>query len=113
MTKLVGEIEQDPNRYKGQSILNIVENMKHDCVEEIVDDFCLNWCVSKDAVMYAAMNYRNGVIPNENVIKIKADYTKYREKTDSGLRKFMYYNKMLASLKHTLDEEVKPLISNL
>ena len=111
MTKLVGEIEQDPNRYKGQSILNIVENMKHDCVEEIVDDFCLNWCVAKDAVMYAAMNYRNGVI--QNVIKIKADYTKYREKTDSGLRKFMYYNKMLASLKQTLDEEVKPLISNL
>ena len=113
MTKLVGEIEQDHNRYKGQSILNIVENMKHDCVEEIVDDFCLNWCVAKDAVMYAAMNYRNGVIPNENVIKIKADYTKYREKTDSDLLKFMYYKKMLASLKQTLDEEVKPLISNL
>ena len=113
MTKLVGEIEQDPNRYKGQSILNIVENMKHDCVEEIVDDFCLNWCVAKDAVMYAAMNYRNRVIPNENVIKIKADYTKYREKTDSDLLKFMYYKKMLASLKQTLDEEVKPLISNL
>ena len=113
MTKLVGEIEQDHNRYKGQSILNIVENMKHDCVEEIVDDFCLNWCVAKDAVMYAAMNCRNGVIPNENVIKIKADYTKYREKTDSDLLKFMYYKKMLASLKQTLDEEVKPLISNL
>ena len=45
--------------------------------------------------------------------EIKADYTKYREKTDSDLLKFMYYKKMLASLKQTLDEEVKPLISNL
>lgn len=30
MTNLVSEIEEDENKYKGQSILNIVENMKRD-----------------------------------------------------------------------------------
>ena len=34
MTTLIGEIEQDVNKYKGQSILNIVENMKQECIEK-------------------------------------------------------------------------------
>lgn len=41
MTTLVNEIEQDENKYKGQSIMNIVENMKHDCINQVVADFAL------------------------------------------------------------------------
>lgn len=42
MTTLIGEIEQDVNKYKGQSILNIVENMKQECIEKVVTDFVLH-----------------------------------------------------------------------
>ena len=40
MTNLVSEIEADENKYKGQSILNIVESMKRDCIEKVISDFC-------------------------------------------------------------------------
>ena len=56
-------------KYKGQSILNIVENMKHECIEKVVMDFSITWYVSKDDVMYAATHYRNGEIPNESAIR--------------------------------------------
>ena len=56
MTTLVNEIEQDENKYKGQSIMNIVENMKHDCINQVVTDFCVTWYASKDDVMYAALH---------------------------------------------------------
>ena len=34
MLQLINEIAQDENKYKGQSILNIVENMKLDCINK-------------------------------------------------------------------------------
>ena len=65
MSGLIDEIETDAEKYKGKSILNIVEHMKQDCIDRVITDFCLIWYTSKDDVMYAASHYRNGEIPNE------------------------------------------------
>ena len=112
MSNLVSEIEQDENKYKGQSILNIVENMKNECIEKVVYEFCVNWCVPKEDVMYAAMHYRNDEIPNESAIKSNADFASYKEVQERAIPKFKYYNQLIAELKKILKEEVKPLINN-
>ncbi len=112
MSNLIEEIEQDENRYKGQSILNLVEKMKQDCIEKVVADFCMTWYVARDDVMYAATHYRNGEIPNENAIKVTADFTSYKAVHEKAIPKFKYYNMMLADLKKVLDEEIKPLVNN-
>lgn len=39
MSDLIEEIEKDETKYKGQSILNIVENMKQDCIEKLFLNF--------------------------------------------------------------------------
>ena len=111
MTNLVSEIEADENKYKGQSILNIVESMKRDCIEKVISDFCVTWYASKEDVMYAALHYRNGEIPNESVIKATIDYQSYKSVQEKALPKFKYYAKCMAELKKTLDEEITPLIS--
>ena len=110
MSNLVYEIELDERRYRGQSILNIVENMKHDCIDKVVSDFCRTWYASKEDVMYAALHYRNGEIPNESVIKSTIDYTAYKEVKEKAVPKFKYYAQCMKELKKVLDEEIKPLI---
>ena len=110
MTNLVCEIEADEDKYKGQSILNIVENMKHDCIDRVISDFCITWYASKEDVMYAALHYRNGEIPNESVIKATIDYQNYKSAQENALPKFRYYSQCMAELKKLLDEEIKPLI---
>lgn len=112
MDSLVYEIELDKDKYKGQSILNIVENMKRDCIEKVVKDFCLTWYASKDDIMYAATHYRNGEIPNENAIKITSDFAGYKDAQEKAIPKFKYYTQLLSALKKTLEEEIKPLINN-
>lgn len=112
MAKLIQEIELDETKYRGQSILNIVENMKQDCIDQVITDFCITWYASKDDVMYAATHYRNGVIPNESAIKATIDYTNYKAAQERALPKFKYYAQMMADLRKTLDEEIKPLISH-
>lgn len=112
MSDLVCDIEVDEDRYKGKSIRNVIENMKHNCIEKVVSEFCITWCVSKDDVMYAATHYRNGEIPNENAIKITADFPSYKATQEQAIPKFKYYTMLIADLKKTLDEEVKPLLNN-
>ena len=60
--------------------------------------------------MYAANHYRNGEIPNESAIKATVDYTSYKKAQEKPLPKFKFYAKMMAELKQTLEEEIKPLI---
>ena len=110
MSNLIADIEKDDRKYRGKSILNIIENMKRDCVEKVISDFCIQWYASKDDVMYAAIHYRNGKIPNETAIKATIDYISYKEAQETALPKYKFYNRMMAELKKTLDEEIKPLL---
>ena len=113
MSNLIEEIEKDETKYKGQSILNIVENMKQDCIEKVVSEFCESWYAMEGDVMYAAMHYRNGEIPNESVIKKNVDYTSYKAEQEKALPKFKYYSRMIAELKETLEKEIKPLVASM
>lgn len=110
MSNLIDEIEADEAKYKGQSILHIVENIKQDCVCRAIEDFCEKWYVSKDDVMYAAMHYRNGKIPNESAIKNTIDYTSYKKEQEKAMPKFRYYKKIMDELRKTLEEEVVPFL---
>ena len=112
MSNLIDEIEKDENKYKGQSILHIVEKMKQDCIEQVISEFCLIWYASKDDVMYAATHYRNGEIPNESAIKATVDFTSYNKAQEKTLPKYMYYKRLMDELKKTLEEEVKPLMNH-
>lgn len=112
MANIIYEIELDENKYRGQSILNIVENTKAECIDKVVTDFCIAWYASKEEVMYAATHYRDGVIPNESAIKATIDFTSYKQAQEKALPKFKYYAKMMAELKKILDEEIKPLLSH-
>lgn len=86
------------------------ENPKQEYIEKVIDNFCLIWFASKEEVMYAATHYRNGEIPNESAIKATIDFTSYKAARERALPKFKYYAQMMAELRKTLDEEIKPLI---
>ena len=90
MSNLIAEIEKDGTKYRGRSILHIVENMKQDCIERLISEFCITWHASRDDVMYAATHYQNGEIPNESAIKMTVDYTGYKTSQEKALPKFKY-----------------------
>lgn len=110
MANIVYEIELDENKYRGQSILNIIESTKQECIEQVVNDFCDAWYVSEEEVKYAATHYRNGVIPNESAIKETANFASYKQSQEKTVPKFKYYSKMMAELRKLMEEEIKPLI---
>lgn len=110
MSDLIAEIEKDEEKYKGQSILHIVEDTKQDCIDQVITDFCYRWFASKEDIMYAATHYRNGEIPNESAIRTTVDYASYKKAQEKAIPKFKYYAKLFEELRQTLDEEIKPLM---
>ena len=92
MSNLVSEIEVDADRYKGHSILNIVETTKQKYIENRISDFCEKWYAEPDDVMYAAMHKANA---------------------EKAVPKFKYYKMCMDELKEVLDTEIKPLINPL
>ncbi len=111
MTDLIYKIEMDDREFRGKSILNIMEKMKYDCINKVVSDFCTTWYASKEDVMYAAIHYRNGKIPNESVIKDTINYAGYKAAQEKPLPKFKYNRRCIEELGKILDEEIKPLIN--
>ena len=111
MATLIAEIEADEEKYRGQSIWNVVEHMKQDCIEREISEFCRAWFAAKVDVMYAAYNYRNGAIPNESAIRDNLDYAAYKTAQPDPMPKFRYYKRCLAELKALLKEEIVPLVS--
>ncbi len=110
MADLIADIEVDDKKYRGKSILNIVENMKQDCIDKVITDFCMTWHVAKDDVLYAATHYRNGKIPNKSAIKMTADVEGYNATQEKPLQRYKYFARMMEELKKILDEEIKPLL---
>ena len=109
---IVSPDEESQDVTQEQKQKQMVENMKQECIEKVVTDFCITWYTSKDDVMYAAMHYRNGEIPNESAIKETANFTSYKEVQERAIPKFKYYTMMIAELRKTLDEEIKPLMNH-
>lgn len=112
MAHVVYEIELDENKYRGQSILNIIEKTKQECIENIINDFCIEWYTSKEELMYAAIHYRSGKIPNENAIKTTANFTNYKQAHEKSIPKFKYYSNMMTELRKIMEEEIKPLLTH-
>ena len=112
MFQLLDEIALDETKYKNQSILHIVENMKHEYMDKVITEFCASWYTAKEDVEYVAMNYRNGEIPNESAIKANADYTSFKEVQEKSIPKFKYYSMMMSELRKMLEEEIAPLLDH-
>ena len=82
------------SRFKGKSILNIVENMKHECIEQVVSNFCLLWHADKDDVHVMRQHITAmGLSLTSSAIKASIDYPEYKNTVERALPKFKYYAK--------------------
>lgn len=60
------------------------------------------------ALVIYLYNYNNVLITTKKTI----DYTSYKAAQERALPKFKYYALMMAELRKTLDEEIKPLMNH-
>ncbi|MCH5281811.1 MAG: type I restriction endonuclease subunit R [Lachnospiraceae bacterium] len=110
LSTVIDEIEGDREKYVGQDISVIVNQMRYDAIDKEIESYAKKWYVDAEDVRYEAYNYRDGVLANENTLKEKADYTVYKDSVSDPMPKFKFRKEMIEEFKNELMENVSPLL---
>ena len=60
ISELWQEVQANPDRYRGQSIANILDQMIEAVIQQHIQDFSKNWYVGEDELRYYVNHYRKG-----------------------------------------------------
>ena len=108
--KLWMNIRENPDYFKDKRVSYILADMRKEAINSVLKDFAEKWCVSFEAVFYAADRYEYGdtEIPGLNNLKKSADFEKYAAEHD-GVSKFKYHQAIKKALADLLVDEIIPL----
>lgn len=109
MMQILENIMEDKDIYKGQSISTVLENMKNEDIENVVNAFVKKWFVDEEAVWYAVEFHRNGEIQNTNVIKDSFNFSAYKESVGEAVTNLKSRKAMIEALKEMIKTEIMPL----
>lgn len=110
LIQIVDEIEQDKEKYMGQDISVIINQMRYSAIDTEIKKYSDKWFVDFDDVKYEAYNYKDGILANENKLKEETNYSAYKESTEDPLPKFKFRKAMIDEFKDVLMPEIDPLI---
>ena len=108
---IIEDIENDKEKYIGQDISVIFNQMKYKIIDDAIREFAQKWYLEDEDVKFEAYNYRDGMLANENVLKEKTDYKTYKEESEEPMPKYKFRKTMVEEFKNDLMEEISPLIN--
>lgn len=110
LTQVVDEIEKDKERFLGQDIAVIINQMRYSVIDTEIRKYAEKWYLDFEDVKYEAFHFRDGELANENKLKDSADYAAYKEENEDALPKFKFRKLMIDEFKTVLMPEIAPLI---
>jgi type I restriction enzyme R subunit len=99
LLQVLDEIEKNKEKFMGQDISVIINQMRYDAVDKEIERFSSKWFVDYDDVKYEAYNYKDGIIANENKLKEKADYAAYKASVSNPMPKFKFNSNLVKDFK--------------
>ncbi len=110
LLQVLDEIEQDREKFMGQDISVIINEMRYAAIEKEIEKFANKWYIPVEDVRYEAYNFKDGELANENKLKEVADYATYKVSTPEALPKFKFNGAMIRNFKEILMTEIGPLL---
>ena len=109
LMQVLNDIEKDKERFMGQDISVIINQLRYAAIDKEIKAFSERWYVDYEDVKYEAYNFKDGEIANENKLKDSANYSAYKENVDNPLPKFKFNGALIRSFKDELMPEIGPL----
>ncbi len=106
------QIKFNPEKYRGQSVTNILDRMIEEAVREKVKDFSDHWCVGYDELLFLVKNYSKGRTKQrgEQELIASENYSDYKElhgeKALSLLKYKITVKKMYLEM---IEKDIEPL----
>ena len=110
MQQLWEKVQENPDEFKDRRVSYVLAEMRKEAIDSVLSAFAEEWCVSLDAVSYAAERYQVGDtdLPGLNNLKKSADFDSYSSKHE-GMSKFKYHQSIKKALIALLNDDVIPL----
>ena len=110
MRQLWEKVQENPDAFKNVRVSHVLEKMRTEAIDSVLSGFAGEWCVSPDAVSYAADRYQRGEtdVPGLNNLKKTSDFDKYSA-GHTDVSKFKYHQSVKKALLILLNEDVLPL----
>lgn len=110
LMQVVDEIEKDKEKFLGQDISVIINQMRYAVIDAEIRKYAEKWYLDFEDVKYEAFQFRDGELANENKLKDSADYAAYKEEKEDALPKFKFRTQMIDEFKNVLMPEIASLI---
>ena len=110
LIQVVNEIEKDKERFMGQDVSVIINQMRYAVIDTEIRKYAEKWYLDFEEVKYEVFHFRDGELANENKLKDSADYAAYREDKKDVLPKFKFRTRMIEEFKNVLMPEIASLI---
>lgn len=110
LNQVIDEIENDKEKFVGQDISVIVNQMRYDAINQEIKAFAEQWFLDVEDVRYEVLNYKDGVMANENKLKEKARFKEYIKVTPNPIQKYKFRKLLIDDFKHKLMPSIQPLL---
>ena len=109
LLQVLEEIEKDKEKFLGQDISVVINEMRYAVIDKEIKFFAEKWFIPFEDVKYEAYNFKDGQLANENKLKDNADYAAYKETSAEALPKFKFRKVMIDEFKEELMPAIAPL----
>ncbi len=106
------QVQMDPDRYRGQSVANILDEMIEETISKKVLEISSKWFVGYEELMFLVRNYRKGESKQlgEQELNQSRDYNAYKEQSgDAALSKLKYMKEIKPAYTQAIEEVIVPL----
>lgn len=110
LLQVLDEIEQDKEKFMGQDISVIINQMRYAAIDKEIEKFSKKWFIPFDDVKYEAFNFRDGELANKSKLKENADYAAYKESVSDPMPKFKFMKLLIDEFRDELMPEIAPLL---
>ena len=110
LTQVVDDLKKDKERFLGQDISVMLNQMRYTVMDAEIKKFAEKWYLDFEDVKYEAFHFRDGALANENKLKDSINYAAYQEEQEDALTKFKFRRQMIEEFKTVLSPEISPLM---
>ena len=111
ISELWQEVQANPDRYRGQSIANILDQMIEAVIQQHIQDFSKNWYVGEDELRYYVNHYRKGAKKQlgESQLTKSQRYKDYKVEVTDALNPLLYKKHIKEAYTQLIEEVIEPL----
>ena len=105
-------VQMDPEKYRGQSVANILDQMIEKTINEKVEEISAEWFIGYDQLIFVVKNYRKGETKQlgEQELNESRDYAAYKEHFgDEALSNLKYRRAIKPAYTQVIEEVIVPL----